>query len=70
MDIKIKGVRKRCRVLWEVKPMNGSWPRFYFWRTGRYRITRETMMEAGLDVARYGAVTSQLSFRRIRKTKT
>ena len=68
MDIKIKGVRKKSRILWEVKPMNGNWPKLHFWRTGRYNITRDVMKEAGLDVNKYGAVTSQLTFRIRKKT--
>ena len=67
MDIKFKGVRKKSRILWEVKPMNGNWPKLHFWRTGRYNITRDVMKEAGLDVNRWGAEISQLTFRRIRK---
>ena len=63
----IKGVRKKSRVLWEVKPLNHSGPILRFWRTGKYSITRETMIAAGLDVNRYGAETRQLTFYRIRK---
>ena len=68
MDIKVKGVRKRCRVLWEVRPLlNRPGPILRFWRTDKYSITRETMIAAGLDVDRYGAETRQLTFYRIRK---
>jgi hypothetical protein len=64
----IKGVRKRCRVLWEVRPLlNHSGPILRFWRTGKYSITRETIIAAGLDVNRCGAETRQLTFSRIRK---
>ena len=65
MDIKVKGVRKKSRILLEVKPMNGNWPKLNFWRTGRYSITRDIMKEAGL---RYGAEISQLTFRIRKKT--
>ena len=71
MDIQLKGVRKKSRVLWEVKPFSelSSDQRLLFWRTGKYSITRETMIAAGLDVNRCGAETIQLTFRfkRIRK---
>ena len=68
MDIKVKGVRKRCRVLWGVKPLNHSGPILKFWRTDKYSITRDIMKKAGLDVDKYGAVTSQLIFRIRKKT--
>lgn len=62
MDIKVKGVRKKSRTKWEVKPINGNWPKLHFWRTSRYNITRETVIAAGLDVDKYGAVIFQLTF--------
>ena len=68
MDIRFKGVRKKSRILWEVKPMNGNWPKLHFWRTGRYNITRDLMKEAGLDVNKYGAEIFQLTFRIRKKT--
>ena len=67
MDIKIKGVRKRNRVLWEVRPLDRSEPILRFWRTDKYSITREIVKAAGLDVDRYGAETRQLTFYRTRK---
>lgn len=63
MDIRFKGVRKKSRILWEVKQLNHSGPILRFWRTCRYNITRDIMKEAGLDVNRYGAKISQLTFR-------
>ena len=68
MDIRFKGVRKKSRILFEVRPLNHSGPILRFWRTGRYNITRDIMKEARLDVNKYGAVTSQLTFRIRKKT--
>ena len=67
MDTKLRGIRKKSRILWEVRPLNHSGLILRFWRTGKYSITRETMIAAGLDVNRYGAETRQLTFYRIRK---
>jgi hypothetical protein len=65
MDIQLKGVRKKSRILWEVKPFSelSSDQRLLFWRTGKYSITRETIIAAGINVEKYGAVTRQLTFR-------
>ena len=65
MDIQLKGVRKKSRVLWEVKPFSelSSDQRLLFWRTGKYGITRETMIAEGLDVNRHGVVIRQLTFK-------
>ena len=65
MDTKLRGIRKRSRVLWEVRPFDGlsSDQRLLFWRTGKYSITQETITAAGIDVGKYGAVTRQLTFR-------
>ena len=57
-----RGVRKKCRVLWEVRPLSHSGPILRFWRTGKYNITREVMIAAGLDVNKCGAKTIQLTF--------
>ena len=63
-----KGVRKKSRVLWEVELMGiMRGKRIYFWRTSSKNLTRDVMKEAGLDVNRWGAEISQLTFRRIRK---
>ena len=69
MEVGVRGVRKRSQVLFEVKPLKyRSGPILRFWRTGKYGITRETIIAAGLDVNRYGAETRQLTFyRRIRR---
>ena len=64
MDIQLKGVRKKSRVLWEVISSDQI---LLFWRTSRYSITRDIMKKAGLNVDKHGAVTYQLTFRRIRK---
>ena len=64
MDIQLKGVRKKSRVLWEVISSDQI---LLFWRTSRYSITRDIIKKAGLNVDKYGAVTYQLTFRRIRK---
>jgi hypothetical protein len=65
MDIQLKGVRKKSRVLWEVKPFSelSSDQRLLFWRTGKHSITRETIIAAGINVKKYGAITRQLTFR-------
>ena len=68
MNISVKGVRKKSRILWEVKPINGKWPKLHFWRTDSYTITRDIIKEAGLDVDNYGAKISQLTFRIRKKT--
>ena len=67
MDIKVKGVRKKTRIKWEVSLFTVG-NSYTFWRTDRYSITRDVMKEAGLDVNKYGAVTSQLTFRIRKKT--
>ena len=65
MDIQLKGVRKKSRVLWEVISSDQI---LLFWRTSRYSITRDIIKKAGLNVDKYGAVTYQLTFRIRKKT--
>ena len=65
MDIQLKGVRKKSRVLWEVISSDQI---LLFWRTSRYSITRDIMKKAGLNVDKHGAVTYQLTFRIRKKT--
>ena len=67
MDIRLKGVRKRGRDLWEVKPLGRDNPRLLFWRTGKHSITRDTITAAGINVKKYGSCTKQITFYRIRK---
>lgn len=66
MDDNFKGIRKRGRDLWEVKPLGRDNPRLLFWRTGKYGITRDTIT-AGINVKKYGSCTKQITFYRIGK---
>ena len=65
MDIQLKGVRKKSRVLWEVISSDQI---LLFWKTDKYSIIRDIMKKAGLNVDKYGAVTYQLTFRIRKKT--
>ena len=69
MGVGVRGVRKRNRIKWKIKSLNGQ-QEYIIWRTERCRLSREYITEVvGLDVGKYGSAISQLTFR-IRKHKT
>jgi len=65
MDIKVKGVRKRGRVLIEVT-LGYDGDRFYFYRTSSSCLTRDYLESVGIEVKKYGCKIRQ---RKIRKKK-
>lgn len=61
MDIKVKGVRKKSKILIEVENWT-THKKFIFWRTDKKYLTREYLKTVGLDVGKDGAITRIKSF--------